>query len=212
MLGNNHEFFIFNSSKDEIDFLINMNFGANDYSFNLRTEYCDEIEGNNIEINNEDFCRRLVGFNFEKILHDKNTGTWLIKDRTSGTVAGGITCLKYPKGFQITFITYENYQEKMDQFSKVFAAKAIMLGYSIEEVSQAVEVIHNGDPWDSIPDHNWDREAVKLWWEGFSGKEIALKVGCNKERVHNRLCELRKIHDVNIVPTDEMRRRIHLSR
>ena len=207
------EFFIIGSSKDEIDLLIDLNFGANNYPFNLCTEHSYDSEEFLEETNFEPLAIRVVGFSIKNILHDKNNGTWLIKDRINGTPVGGITCLHYPKGFQITFIhNRDDYQENVDQFIKEFVRKGKLLGYSIEEVNKEGERSENEHPWDKIPEKNWDREAVRLWWEGLSGKEIALIVGCSKERVHNRLCELRKIHDENIVPTDKMRRRIHLSR
>lgn len=203
-----YEFFISNSSKDEVDALIDLNFGANNYPFNLCTEHSDDMEELYQENKLELLSRRLLGFNIETILQNKNNGTWLIKDRTSGAPAGCITCLKYPMGFQITLISNDlDYFEKIEQFSLAFFDKAKMLGYSIEEVNKEGEEAEKEHPWDKIPDKNWDRIAVRLWWEGFSAKEISEKVYCSPKRIQNRLSELRERYSKDIVPTDEIRRR-----
>ena len=62
-------------------------------------------------------------------------------------------------------------------------------------------------PWEKIPDHAWDKQALKLWWEGFTCPEIGLQVNVTGDRVRNRLSELRKEHGEEIVPTDEKRKR-----
>jgi len=61
--------------------------------------------------------------------------------------------------------------------------------------------------WERIPEHAWDRQALKLWWEGFTSPEIGLQVNVTGDRVRNRLSELRKKHGNEIVPTDEERKR-----
>lgn len=62
-------------------------------------------------------------------------------------------------------------------------------------------------PWEKIPDHLWDRVAVRLWWEGHLAKEIANAVRTTPERVTNRLSELRRQYGPEIVPYDKDRRK-----
>ena len=59
-----------------------------------------------------------------------------------------------------------------------------------------------GRPWEKIPDHLWDRLAVRAWWQGHTYAEIArYNIGGVKEaRVRNRLTELRGEHGEEIVP------------
>jgi hypothetical protein len=57
-------------------------------------------------------------------------------------------------------------------------------------------------PWMKIPDHRWDRLAVRKWWEGSTWAEIAQQVaGVKERRVGNRLSKLRKQYGAQIVPT-----------
>jgi hypothetical protein len=57
-----------------------------------------------------------------------------------------------------------------------------------------------------IKDHLWDREAVRMWRAGNSGPEIARAFFVTRERVNNRLSELRQIYGEKIVEYDEQRR------
>ena len=63
------------------------------------------------------------------------------------------------------------------------------------------------NPWERIPDNSWDRIAVQMWHEGNTNREIAKQVRVTKERVTNRLSELRTQYGKEVVPTDEQRRK-----
>jgi hypothetical protein len=56
-------------------------------------------------------------------------------------------------------------------------------------------------PWEKIGKHNWDRDAVRLWWEGYTVSEIARRVYVAEKTARNRLTILRKAHGEHIVPT-----------
>jgi len=76
---------------------------------------------------------------------------------------------------------------------------------SIEEYKRKAGImIQSGfpeeKPWEKIPDHKWDRLAVKYWNKGWTCKEIGEKLGVSSKRVMNRLSELRKNHPEEIVP------------
>lgn len=62
-------------------------------------------------------------------------------------------------------------------------------------------------PWEKIPDLSWDREALRLWWEGHTHKEIAQKLHLAEKTVLNRLSSLRKTYGEKIVITERKRRR-----
>lgn len=51
-----------------------------------------------------------------------------------------------------------------------------------------------------VKDHNWDRIAVQMWWDGYSNVEIGKRVHVTPERVTNRISELRQLYGEEIVP------------
>jgi len=55
-------------------------------------------------------------------------------------------------------------------------------------------------PWEIIPDHNWDREALFMWWADRSGRDIGTKVSVAAKTVYNRMTQLRKLHGKGLVP------------
>lgn len=61
-------------------------------------------------------------------------------------------------------------------------------------------------PWEQIPDHRWDRLALKLWWDGYDAERIAVRVTNMHSRkvksrtVHNRISLLRKTYTEIVVP------------
>jgi hypothetical protein len=56
-------------------------------------------------------------------------------------------------------------------------------------------------PWEQIPDRQWDRYALELWWKGYNCKEIADEItGIVGKTVRNRLTELRNNYKDVIVP------------
>jgi hypothetical protein len=62
------------------------------------------------------------------------------------------------------------------------------------------------DPWELIPDHLWDRQALRLWWEGLTCPEIGRRLSQAPKTVRNRLTLLRKAYGTDVVPTNRRRR------
>lgn len=60
-------------------------------------------------------------------------------------------------------------------------------------------------PWELIPEHRWDRTAVKMWCEGYLGQEIANRVNVTAKTVHNRLSRLRQLYPDADIPLDSER-------
>ena len=81
-------------------------------------------------------------------------------------------------------------------FEEDFRRILSMLGVGVES-----EII---DPWEKIPDHRWDRKALRLWREGLSAPEIASKLRNEGEltakSIHNRLSILRGQYGEKTVP------------
>jgi hypothetical protein len=57
-----------------------------------------------------------------------------------------------------------------------------------------------------IPDHLWDRQALRLWWEGLTCPEIGRRLSQAPKTVRNRLTLLRKEYGTDVVPTNRRRR------
>lgn len=70
--------------------------------------------------------------------------------------------------------------------------------------------IENLHPWQRIPDHFWDRQAVEMWCNGYTAREIGHKVYVTPRRVANRISELRKIYP--FIPTNKERYRMNLKK
>ena len=68
------------------------------------------------------------------------------------------------------------------------------------EPVQAKRAENGPRPWENIPDHGWNREAVKMIWDGYNGVEIARKLCVAHKTVLNRISDLRNIHTSAIVP------------
>jgi hypothetical protein len=62
------------------------------------------------------------------------------------------------------------------------------------------------DPWALIPDHLWDRQALRLWWAGLTCVEIGARISQAPKTVRNRLTMLRKEYGTDVVPTNRRRR------
>jgi len=60
-------------------------------------------------------------------------------------------------------------------------------------------------PWERIPVHRWDREALQRWYEGYSSPEISKKIGYAPKTVLNRLCILRQMYGTDLVPKNPQR-------
>jgi hypothetical protein len=56
-------------------------------------------------------------------------------------------------------------------------------------------------PWMSVPDVNWDRQALELWWQVYTIGEIATKLGYRQKTVRNRFSNLRATYGPDTVPT-----------
>lgn len=107
---------------------------------------------------------------------------------------------EFERGVIIKFVWREGMQDKdVEQFAEKVLAR-------IKEVA-TVEMITPGpestQPWEQIPDHEWDREAVMCRWKGYTYAEIAKKVRVSPGRIGNRLSELRKKFGEDIVPYRE---------
>ena len=63
-------------------------------------------------------------------------------------------------------------------------------------------------PWEKIPENNWDREAIKMWCEGNTNREIGYRVSVEPRTVTNRISILRKQYPEAHIPTDKERRRL----
>ncbi len=55
-------------------------------------------------------------------------------------------------------------------------------------------------PWEKIPDVGWYREAVRLWRENFSAREIGSKLCKDEQTIRNKIAELRGLYGEEIVP------------
>jgi len=63
-------------------------------------------------------------------------------------------------------------------------------------------------PWELIPDHLWDRRALKLWWEGLTCPEIGERLSQAPKTIRNRLTQLRKAYGPAVVPFNRRRDRV----
>lgn len=66
------------------------------------------------------------------------------------------------------------------------------------------------EPWTQVPDVGWDRQALKLWWAGYTVPQIAARLHLNEKTVRNRLSTLRQIYPEEIVPTANQLRKMGL--
>lgn len=74
-----------------------------------------------------------------------------------------------------------------------------------EAYEQKIELSSEIKPWEQIPDHYWDRDALRLWWSGYTNIEIGKSISVTPRRVTNRLSDLRKLFGEEIVPKKEQR-------
>lgn len=61
--------------------------------------------------------------------------------------------------------------------------------------------------WEQIRDHNWDREALQLWWAGYTCPEIGAQLQPLKapKTIRGRLSVLRKIYGTDLIPKQPQR-------
>lgn len=62
-------------------------------------------------------------------------------------------------------------------------------------------------PWELIPDHLWDRVAVRLWCLGRSNQEIGRRLHLRPRTVTNRIGLLRKLYPLAGIPTHQQLRK-----
>ena len=63
-------------------------------------------------------------------------------------------------------------------------------------------------PWDAIKG-GWEREAVRMWWNGHDKGRIAKHLGKDPKTVENRFSNLRRTLGTDIVPHVNDPRRAH---
>lgn len=63
-------------------------------------------------------------------------------------------------------------------------------------------------PWEQIPDHGWDRVAVRMWCEGYTAQEIGSRLGLAPGTVYNRLSKLRQQYPEASIPRGNERKRV----
>lgn len=70
--------------------------------------------------------------------------------------------------------------------------------YEYLEGYDAQEVLFQ--PWRKIPDIGWDRQALKLWWEDLTSREIGHKLRRKPQTILNKISDLRRLHGEELVP------------
>jgi len=78
-------------------------------------------------------------------------------------------------------------------------------GTDKQPVEKAVSPVEPSDeePWMAVPDHGWDRQALELWWEGYTVGDVASRLSLSEKTVRNRLTALRLAYGAEIVPKVE---------
>ena len=61
-------------------------------------------------------------------------------------------------------------------------------------------------PWERIPDHSWDRAAVKMLFDGYTDPEIAEKLHVSAKTVTNKLSALRGLYPQIVLKREEIDR------
>lgn len=59
--------------------------------------------------------------------------------------------------------------------------------------------------WEQIRDHNWDQEALQLWWAGYTCPEIGAHLHKAQKTIRGRLSVLRKIYGTDLIPKHPQR-------
>jgi|GEM_PF-2002361 len=72
--------------------------------------------------------------------------------------------------------------------------------------TKSVQMEAEKPPWEQIPNHLWYRDALKLWWQDYTGPEIAQRLNVEHKTVTNQLSILRRMYGEALVPTDQQRR------
>jgi len=85
---------------------------------------------------------------------------------------------------------------------------ALPAGMAVTDTQPAEKVIPpaespDEEPWMAVPDHGWDRQALELWWEGYTVGDVASHLSLSEKTVRNRLTALRQAYGAEIVPRVE---------
>lgn len=130
---------------------------------------------------------------FNEIIEDPifiNTYGTILIDPVEGQSGNRCTLAILGTGTRLDELWYGYIQYLQTQFLEV-----------LPEPDSPEEMESHQNPWQSIDEQTgWDREALKMWWEGYKNKEIAEKVNVVPRRVTNRISELRKKYNPEIVP------------
>jgi len=70
----------------------------------------------------------------------------------------------------------------------------------VKPVSKPQEVIPVVEPWMNITNIGANRDIVRLWHQGLTCAQIAVRVGLNEKTILNRINQLRKEYGVQIIP------------
>jgi len=102
----------------------------------------------------------------------------------------------------------KNWNKVENLVKKIFSQMELMK-FEIDSVTPKSLLPQSAlPPWERIENHGADREILKLWWEGLTSGEIAIKIGHHTSRtVTNIISLLRKKYRTDIVPKDEQRKR-----
>jgi hypothetical protein len=129
----------------------------------------------------------------------------LIASRMSG---------KYPLSFTLT--RQGHLYPEVAAFGRDFAAwcrdnwrtAPVRVETPVTDVDPPPGAMAAGDPWALIPDHLWDRQALRLWWAGLTCVEIGVRISQAPKTVRNRLTQLRKQHGTAVVPLNGRRGKV----
>lgn len=142
-----------------------------------------------------------------------------VEGAKSATAGFYLDILPKPEGgCKVVINNPSNIEEERELIQWLFSAvnknkiennSAIPSGENEQADAQDENELLEGEPWMQIPDHLWDRKAVKLWLYGHSQKEIAESIGedLKEATVNNRICQLRRDFPSIVIYEAERKRR-----
>lgn len=101
----------------------------------------------------------------------------------------------------------ESYPKSAEAINRALSSeKRQAVGQAQEETANIAE---NLEPWERIPNYRWDRDAVRMLWEGYEDSEIAKHVSppVVPKTVINRLSRLRKQYPDEVPTRSQLRRK-----
>jgi len=99
-------------------------------------------------------------------------------------------------------------RDEWDKWKDLYLVKRHLDAYTIEPTENKPPT--EGQPWEKIPNHKWDRQALELWHQGHTCSEIGMRVETEGKTVLNRLSVLRRQFGTDIVPTADQLRKLKL--